>query len=101
MKYFVAINFSENFKSLREEQNLRKVVKLLYIQWNQIDEVKSNSTDNCIHHDNVVILNLFDPEPVIKNKLKGLINEFKKFKIHTILDYEKRMTTRSSIRVLN
>ena len=28
---FVAINFSEYFKSIREEQNLRKVAKLLYI----------------------------------------------------------------------
>ena len=28
---FVAINFSEYFKSIREEQNLRKVATLLYI----------------------------------------------------------------------
>ena len=31
VKDFVAINFSEYFKSIREEQNLRKVAKLLYI----------------------------------------------------------------------
>ena len=31
MKYFVAINFSECFKSTKEEENLRKVAKSLYI----------------------------------------------------------------------
>ena len=30
-KDFVAINFSEYFKSTREEQNLRKVAKSLFI----------------------------------------------------------------------
>ena len=30
VKDFVAINFSEYFKSTREEQNLRKVTKSLY-----------------------------------------------------------------------
>ena len=58
--------------------------------------MQSNSSDNCIHHYNARILNLFDPElqlintkPVIKNKLKALLN---KFKIQTVLvlDYEKR-----------
>ena len=48
---------------------------------------------------NVEILNLFDPElqlintkPVIKNKLKELQSELKKFKVQTILvlDYKKR-----------
>ena len=49
--------------------------------------MQSNSSDNCIRHYNVKILNLFDPElqllntkPVIKNKLKALINELKKNK---------------------
>ena len=31
VKHFVAKNFSENFKSIEEEQNLRKFAKLLYI----------------------------------------------------------------------
>ena len=31
VKDFVAINFSEYFKSIREEQNLRKVAKSFYI----------------------------------------------------------------------
>ena len=31
VKDFVAINFSQYFKSIREKQNLRKVAKLLYI----------------------------------------------------------------------
>ena len=48
---------------------------------------------------NVEILSLFDPElqpintkPVIKNKLKELLSELKKFRVQTILvlDYKKR-----------
>ena len=86
VKDFIAINFSEYFKSIKEEQNLRKVAKSLYIFLTTPDEVEkyvqSNSSDNCICHCNVEILNLFDPElqlintkPVIKTKLK----ELKKF----------------------
>ena len=61
--------------------------------------MQSNSFDNCIHHYHVEILNLFDPElqlintkPMIKNKLKELLSDLKKFKIQTILvlDYKKR-----------
>ena len=36
---FIAINFSENFKSLREEKNLRKVAKLIYISLTTPDKV--------------------------------------------------------------
>ena len=67
------------------------------------DEVKkyvhTNSSDNCVHHYSVEIFDLFDPElqlintkPVIKNILKELLNELKKFKVETILvlDYKKR-----------
>ena len=43
---------------------------------------------NCIHHYNVEILNIFDPElqlintkPMIKNKLKELLSELNKFKV--------------------
>ena len=99
VKDFVAINFSEYFKSIEEEQNFRKIAKLLYIFLTTPDEVELNSSDNCINHYNVKILNLFDPElqlihnkPVIKNKLKALLNELKKFKIQAILflDYKKR-----------
>ena len=92
MKDFVAINFSEYFKSIRWKQSLRKIDKLLYIFLTTPDEVEkyvhSNSSDNCIHHYNDDILNLFDPEsqlinakPVIKNKLKELLRELKKFKV--------------------
>ena len=100
-KDFVAINFSEYFKSIIEEQNLTKVAKSLYIFLATPDEEKyeqSNSSDNCIHCYNVEILNLFDPElelintkPVIKNKLKELLSELKKFKVQTIvvLNYKK------------
>ena len=69
--------------------------------WNFLttpDEVQSNSSDTCMHHYNIEILNLFDPElqfiktkPVIKNKLKELLSELKKFKVQTVLvlDYKK------------
>ena len=61
--------------------------------------MQSSSFDNCIHCYSLEILNLFDPElqlintkPVIKNKLKELLNELKKVKVQTILvvDYKKR-----------
>ena len=80
-KDFVAIDFSEYFKFIREQENLRKVAKLLYIFLTTSDEGQKykqiNSADNCIHHYYVKILNFVDPElqlnqtnPVIKNKLK-------------------------------
>ena len=51
---FVAINFSEYFKCIREEQNVREVAILLYISLTTSDEVEkyvqSNSSDNCVHH---------------------------------------------------
>ena len=96
MKDFVTINFSE---SIKEEQNLRKVAKALYIVLTTLDQVQSSSSDNCIHHYNVKVLNLFDPELqmintklVIKNKLKALLNELKKFKVQRVLvlKYKKR-----------
>ena len=103
VKDFVVINFSEYFKSIREEQNLRKGAKWLYIFLTTPDEVEksvqSNSFDNCIHHYHVEILNLFDPElqlintkPMNKNKLKELLSELQKFKVQTILvlGYKKR-----------
>ena len=61
--------------------------------------VQSNSSDNCVHHYNIVIFNCFDPElqlintkPKIKNKSKELVSELKKFKVQTILvlEYKKR-----------
>ena len=62
---FLAINFSESFKSIGEKQNLRKVDKSLYIFLatpNEVEKyVKSNFSNNCIHHYNVEILNIFDP----------------------------------------
>ena len=96
VKDFVAINFRLYFKSVREKPNLRTAAKSLYIFLITPDEVEkyvqSNSFDNCIHRYNVEILNLYDPElqlintkPVIKNKFKVLLNEFKKFKVQIIL----------------
>ena len=91
VKDFVAINFSEYFKSIKEKQNLRKVAKSLYIFLTTHGEVEkyvqSDSSDNCIHHYNVEILHLFDPElqlininPVIKNKIKELLSALKNLK---------------------
>ena len=40
VKDSVAINFSEYFKSTKEEQNLRKVAKSLYIFLSTPDEVE-------------------------------------------------------------
>ena len=57
VKDFVAINFSEYFRSIREEKNLRKVAKLLYIFLTTLDKVErcvqSNMSDNCVHCYNV------------------------------------------------
>ena len=108
VKDFVAINFGEYFKSAREklysklieEQNVRKVAESIYIFLiTTPDEVEkyakimqSNSCDKYVHHYNIEILNLFDLElqlintkPMIKNKLKELLNQLKKFKVQTIL----------------
>ena len=60
--------------------------------------MQSHPSDDCIHRNNVEIFNLFDPElqlintkPIIKNKLKKLLGELKRFKVQTILvlDYKK------------
>ena len=94
------------YSQLSEEQNLRKNFQLLYIFLTTPDEVEhyakimqSNSFDNCVHRYNIEILNLSDPElqlintkPMIKNKLKELLSQLKKFKVQTILvlHYKKR-----------
>ena len=89
---FEAIIFSENFKSTwyklhsegSNKQNLRKVAESLHIFLTKPDEVEqyakimqSNFSDKYVHHYNINILNLFDPElelinckAVVKNKLK-------------------------------
>ena len=71
IKDFVAINFSEYFKSIKEKQILTNIAKLLYIFLTTPDEVEnyvqSNSSDNCIHDCNVEILNLFYSELQLNN----------------------------------
>ena len=77
VKDFVAINFSEYFKSirknfyftLRKKQNLRKVAESLYIFLTTPDEVenyveimRSNSSNKYVHCYNIEIFNLFDLE---------------------------------------
>ena len=68
------------------------VVKLIYIFLATPDEVQSNPSDNCLHHYNVEILNLFNPEsqlintkPGIKIKFKKLLSELKQFEVQKIL----------------
>ena len=100
VKDFVAINFSEYFKSISQEQNLRKVDKSLYNFLTTPDEVEkyvqSNPSDNYIHHYNVEILNselqLIKTKPVIKNKPKEFLNELKMFEVQKVLvlDHKKR-----------
>ena len=96
VKDFVAINVSE---SIKKENNLPKVAKAPYFFLTTPDDVQLNSSDSCLRHFNLKILILFDPElqlinakPDIKSKLKGLLNELKKFKVQTVLvlDYRKR-----------
>ena len=104
VNYFVAINFSECFKSTREtlcsklseEQNLREAAKLLYIFFyrfiatpDKVEQyVQSNAPGDFTHRCNIEIFNLFDPElqlihtkPMIKNKSKELLSELKKLKV--------------------
>ena len=61
--------------------------------------MQSNSSDKYVRRYNIKISNLFDPElhlintkPTIKNKLKELLSELKKFKVQKILvlEYKKR-----------
>ena len=83
---------------------------MLYISLKTPDKIQSNISDNCIHHYNIEILNIFDPElqlkdteSAIKNKLKELLSKFKKFKVQTVLvlGYKKRNDRKYSIQVLN
>ena len=113
-KDFVVINFSQYYKATREksysklsdEQNLREVAESLYIfsatpykVEKYVEMIQTSSYDTCLCHYNMKVLNLFDPElklsntkPIIKNKLKELLSELKKFKIQSILvlEYKKR-----------
>ena len=61
--------------------------------------MQSSHSDNCICNFNIKISNIFDPElqlinskSMIKNKLKELFSELKKFKVESILvlEYKKR-----------
>ena len=79
------------FSKLKQEQNLRNVAKSFYVFLTTPDElekyakmIESNSSDKCVHHYIVEILNLFDPElqlintkPMIKDKFKKLVREFR------------------------
>ena len=53
VKDFVATNFSEYFKSIREEQNLRKVTKSIYIFLASPYELEKYVQLNCVHYYNL------------------------------------------------
>ena len=113
VKDFVVKNLGEYFISTKEklyskiceEQNIRKIAESLYIFLTKPDEVEkfanmmwSNISDNCEHHYNIEVWNLVDSElqlnntkPLIKNKLKELLRELKKFQFQPILvlEYKK------------
>ena len=67
----------------------------------------SNYSDNCVHHYNFELLSLFYPElqliiskSLIKNKLKELLSELKKFKVQEILvlHFKKEIIVKSFIK---
>ena len=100
-KDFIAINFSEYFKSIREEQYLRKATKTFYIFLTTPDEVEtymqSNSCNNCIHRYNVEILNHNSNNPELqlintKPMIIKIVQWVEKVKVQIILalDYKKR-----------
>ena len=66
---------------------------------NYVKVMQSSYSDNCVHRFNVKVFNLFDPEmqliktkPTIKNKLKEILSQWKKFKFQSmlVLEYKKR-----------
>ena len=66
---------------------------------NYVKVMQSSSSDNCVHRFNVKVFKLFDPEmqliktkPTIKNKLKEILSQLKKFKFQSmlVLEYKKR-----------
>ena len=77
---------------LATSYEVKKYVELI----EKMEEIKtvmqSSSPDDCVSHYNIEILNLFDPElqlsntkSIIKNKLKVLFFELKKYEVETIL----------------
>ena len=76
------LNFLRNYTFLVTPDEVEKYAKMM----------QSNSSDNCVHHYNIKVLNIFDLElqlintkPTIKNKLKELLNELKTLKVQSIL----------------
>ena len=61
--------------------------------------MQSSFYDNCVRVYNIIILDLFNTElqlmntkPTIKNKLKDLLGELKKFKVLSMLVLEHKKT---------
>ena len=69
------------YGKLCEEQNIRTVDELLYIfltttnkAEKYVEVMESNSSNNCIHHRNIKILNLFDLELQLINTKQMIKN---------------------------
>ena len=76
MKDFIAIKFYECFKSareklnskLREEQNISNIIiSFCLMKQKYVHIMPPNSSDNCVHHYNIKIFNLADPELQLVN----------------------------------
>ena len=123
LKDSVVINFFEYFKPMKEKlcsklskkQNIRKTVESLFIFLTTLNEIKKyvevmelSSSDNCVCHFTINILNIFylelqliNSKPIIKNKLKELLSELKQFKVLPIYSIRKEMIVKPSIRIPN
>ena len=109
-KYFKS-NEGKFYSKLCEEQNFRKAAESLYILTtpNEVEKygkIQINTYDNSIHHYNIEIVHLSDKELqlintklMIKNKLKELLSDLKKFNAQTklFLEYKKRNDIRKNI----
>ena len=63
MDYDLFRLIGHNFKSVREEKNVRKVAKSFLTTPDELEElVQSNFSGNYMHQYNVAILNIFDSE---------------------------------------
>ena len=70
IKDFVAINFDEYFKSIREEENLSVYIAIMLRFWFFLSRVQ-----------------LINIKPMIKNKLKELLSELKRIKVQENISF--------------
>ena len=92
---FATIHFSEYFKSIREEQNLREVARSHDIFLTTPGKVEKylelNSCNNCMHLCHVKILNMFNPVLQLINTKPNIDEAFKS--IHQSIMAKKKNHT--------